>query len=51
MLCSGNDAANDIAEHISGSVEKFAELMRNLKNDSSVSVEIKNSIDDFDWEY
>ena len=31
--------------------EKFAELMRNLKNDSSVSVEIKNSIDDFDWEY
>ena len=40
-----------IAEHISGSVEKFAELMRNLKNDSSVSVEIKNSIDDFDWEY
>ena len=27
MLCSGNDAANAIAEHISGSVEKFAELM------------------------
>ena len=31
--------------------EKFAELMKDLKNDSSVSVEIKNSIDDFDWEY
>lgn len=27
MLCSGNDAANVIAEHISGSTEKFAELM------------------------
>lgn len=27
MLCSGNDAANAIAEHISGSVEKFSELM------------------------
>lgn len=27
MLCSGNDAANVIAEYISGSTEKFAELM------------------------
>lgn len=27
MLCSGNDAAVAIAEHISGSVEKFAQLM------------------------
>lgn len=27
MLCSGNDAAVAIAEHISGSVEGFAELM------------------------
>lgn len=27
MLCSGNDAANAIAEHISGSTDKFAELM------------------------
>ena len=27
MTCSGNDAAIAIAEHISGSVEKFAELM------------------------
>ena len=27
MLCSGNDAANVIAEYISGSVDKFAELM------------------------
>ena len=30
--------------------EMFAELMRDLKNDSSVSAEIKNSIDEFDWE-
>ena len=30
--------------------EMFAELMRDLKNDSSVSTEIKNSIDEFDWE-
>ena len=29
--------------------EMFAELMRDLKNDSSVSAEIKNSIDEFDW--
>ena len=28
----------------------FAELMRDLKNDSSVSTEIKSSIDEFDWE-
>ena len=27
MLCSGNDAANAIAEYISGSTEKFADLM------------------------
>ncbi|MEI3340415.1 MAG: serine hydrolase [Eubacterium sp.] len=27
MLCSGNDAANVIAEYISGSTEKFADLM------------------------
>ena len=27
MLCSGNDAANVIAEYISGSTDKFAELM------------------------
>ncbi len=27
MICSGNDAAIAIAEHISGSVEKFADLM------------------------
>ena len=27
MLCSGNDAANVIAEYISGSIDKFAELM------------------------
>lgn len=27
MLCSGNDAANAIAEHISGSIDKFADLM------------------------
>ncbi|SDB09251.1 D-alanyl-D-alanine carboxypeptidase family protein [Eubacterium oxidoreducens] len=27
MLCSGNDAANVIAEHISGSVSEFAKLM------------------------
>ena len=27
MLCSGNDAANAIAEYISGSTDKFAELM------------------------
>lgn len=27
MLCSGNDAAVSIAEHISGSVEDFADLM------------------------
>lgn len=30
--------------------EMFVELMRDLKNDSSVSTEIKNSIDEFDWE-
>ena len=30
--------------------EMFAELMRDLKNDSSVSTEIKSSIDEFDWE-
>ena len=30
--------------------EMFAELMRDLKKDSSVSTEIKNSIDEFDWE-
>lgn len=27
LVCSGNDAGNVIAEHISGSVEKFSELM------------------------
>lgn len=27
LICSGNDAGIAIAEHISGSVEKFAELM------------------------
>lgn len=31
--------------------EKFAELIKKLKNDRSVSSEIKNSIDEFDWEY
>lgn len=30
--------------------KKFAELMRDLKNDSSVSLDIKNRIDQFDWE-
>ena len=30
--------------------EMFAELMRDLKNDSSVSTEINSSIDEFDWE-
>lgn len=30
--------------------EKFAELMKKLKSDNSVSLEIKNCIDEFDWE-
>ena len=30
--------------------EKFVELMKNLKKDSSVPLEIKNCIDEFDWE-
>ena len=30
--------------------KKFAELIKVLKNDSSISLEIKNCIDEFDWE-
>lgn len=30
--------------------KKFAELMDDLKNDDAVSLEIKNSINEFDWE-
>lgn len=29
--------------------EEFSELIKELKNDSSVSPEIKNCIDEFDW--
>ena len=29
MLCSGNDAAVALAEHVSGNVENFATLMNN----------------------
>lgn len=28
----------------------FVELMKELKDDSSVSMDIKNEIDEFDWE-
>ena len=30
--------------------EMFVELMKELKDDSSVSMDIKNEIDEFDWE-
>lgn len=30
--------------------DKFAEVIRELKNEESVSVEIKDAIDEFDWE-
>ena len=30
--------------------EKFAEVIKNLKNEKSVSAEIKEAIDEFDWE-
>lgn len=39
MLVSGNDAATAIAEHISGSVEKFAELM----NQTALKIGATNS--------
>lgn len=30
--------------------DKFAEVIRELKNEESISVEIKDAIDEFDWE-
>lgn len=39
LICSGNDAANAIAEHISGSVENFATLM----NEEAKSLGATNS--------
>ncbi|OQB15913.1 MAG: D-alanyl-D-alanine carboxypeptidase DacB precursor [Firmicutes bacterium ADurb.Bin193] len=39
MLCSGNDAATAIAEHISGSVPEFAALM----NEKAASLGLKNT--------
>ena len=39
LLCSGNDAAVAIAEHIAGSQEKFAELM----NEKAAELEMENS--------
>lgn len=39
MLCSGNDAAIALAEHIGGSVEEFANLM----NDKAYSLGLKNT--------
>lgn len=39
LLCSGNDAAVALAEHISGSVEEFAKLM----NEKAESLNLENS--------
>lgn len=39
LLCSGNDAAVAIAEHIAGSQEKFAELM----NEKAAEIGMENS--------
>ena len=36
LLCSGNDAAVAIAEHISGSQERFADLMNETARDLSL---------------
>lgn len=37
MLCSGNDAAVALAEHCSGSIENFANLMNSKANELSLS--------------
>lgn len=37
MLCSGNDAAVALAEHVSGSVQNFSELMNSRANEIGLS--------------
>lgn len=39
LLCSGNDAAIALAEHVSGTVEKFCELM----NEKAIEIGAKNT--------
>ena len=51
LLCSGNDAAVAIAEHISGSQEKFADLMNETARDIGMehsSFANPNGLDDED---
>ena len=51
LLCSGNDAAVTIAEHISGSQEKFADLMNETARDIGMehsSFANPNGLDDED---